>query len=145
MPLIVVTGLPLSGKTSRSKELVAFLTPHFNTVRVVNEEELGLDKKLIYVNQDSEKKARGAIISAAERHLTPNDLVIVDSLNYIKGFRYQIYCISKSLGTPQCTLYCGSDTAISLERNKSLGIYSESILANVCSRYEEVILILTVA
>ena len=32
--------------------------------------------------------------------------MIVDSLNYIKGYRYELYCLSKHVKTPQCVLLC---------------------------------------
>lgn len=33
-------------------------------------------------------------------------IVVVDSLNYIKGYRYELYCLSKHVKTPQCVLFC---------------------------------------
>ena len=36
----------------------------------------------------------------------PERTVIIDSLNYIKGYRYELYCLSKHVKTPQCVLYC---------------------------------------
>ena len=30
----------------------------------------------------------------------------MDSLNYIKGYRYELYCVSKHVKTPQCLLLC---------------------------------------
>ena len=37
---------------------------------------------------------------------TTERIVIVDSLNYIKGYRYELYCLSKHVKTPQCVLHC---------------------------------------
>lgn len=34
--------------------------------------------------------------------------MIVDSLNYIKGCRYELYCLSKHVKTPQCVLLCNT-------------------------------------
>ena len=33
-----------------------------------------------------------------------DDIVIADGLNYIKGFRYQLYCEAKALQTPSCVV-----------------------------------------
>ena len=53
---------------------------------------------------NEEKKARGALQASVERLLSKKDVVIADGLNYIKGFRYQLHCIAKALGTPQCVV-----------------------------------------
>jgi protein KTI12 len=36
--------------------------------------------------------------SSGKKHNTNTTLVILDSLNYIKGYRYELYCISKAAG-----------------------------------------------
>ena len=51
-----------------------------------------------------EKKARGAMLSAVERLLTRDDIVIADGMNYIKGFRYQLYCVARGISTPHCVV-----------------------------------------
>lgn len=38
--------------------------------------------------------------------LNTNDVLILDGSNYIKGYRYEIYCMSKLYKTPQCTIQC---------------------------------------
>ena len=58
MPLVTFSGLPLSGKTRRSIELKEYLltliqqsgnTSGIRNVILVNEEELGIDKKTAYL------------------------------------------------------------------------------------------------
>jgi protein KTI12 len=144
MPLLTVSGIPLSGKTQRAKEIGDFLEKYLQenstsikNVVIINEESLSINKVEAYINANSEKKARGAILSAVERHLTREDLVICDSLNYIKGFRYQLYCIARGIGTPVCTLYCGMNEKTAIERNVELLRYDPKLIANLCSRYEE--------
>lgn len=51
-----------------------------------------------------EKKARGSLMSAVERLVSKDDLVIADGMNYIKGFRYQLYCIARAISTPHCVV-----------------------------------------
>lgn len=48
----------------------------------------------------SEKDARAALYGAVKRVLSPRDIVILDTLNYIKGWRYQLYCEAKNVQTP---------------------------------------------
>lgn len=39
--------------------------------------------------------------------LSARDIVVLDGLNYIKGWRYQLYCEAKNLGTPNVLLQVG--------------------------------------
>jgi protein KTI12 len=59
-----------------------------------------------YETTITEKISRGAIKSLVERLLTPDTIVIVDSLNTIKGFRYELHCQARALKTHQCTIFC---------------------------------------
>jgi protein KTI12 len=42
-----------------------------------------------------------------KRVLTDRDIVILDSANYIKGWRYQLYCEAKAVRTPSVVLQVG--------------------------------------
>jgi len=44
------------------------------------------------------------MLSAVERLLSKDDLIIADGMNYIKGFRYQLYCVARAVGTPHCVV-----------------------------------------
>lgn len=55
----------------------------------------------------SEKDARASLSSAVKRVLSTRDIVILDGLNYIKGWRYQLYCEAKNLSTPSVLLQVG--------------------------------------
>lgn len=52
----------------------------------------------------SEKPARGALFSAMQRQMGQDTILIVDSLNYIKGFRYQMYCAAREMKIRVCTV-----------------------------------------
>lgn len=39
-----------------------------------------------------------------ERSLSPSTVTIVDSANYIKGFRYQMYCAAREAGVRVATV-----------------------------------------
>ncbi len=53
-----------------------------------------------------EKKSRAALLAASERFMKKDKIVIVDAMNYIKGFRYQLYCQARAAGTPSLALHC---------------------------------------
>lgn len=55
-----------------------------------------------------EKTARGTELSAVKRALSKDAIVIADDLNYIKGFRYQLWCEAKAAGTTCCTVHCAA-------------------------------------
>jgi tRNA uridine 5-carbamoylmethylation protein Kti12 len=40
--------------------------------------------------------------------LSKDAIVIADDLNYIKGFRYQLWCEAKAAGTRCCTIHCAA-------------------------------------
>lgn len=43
-----------------------------------------------------------------KRVLSDRDIVILDSGNYIKGWRYQLYCEAKAVRTPHCVVHVGT-------------------------------------
>lgn len=111
--LILVSGYPSSGKTFRSNQLVehfqakiqASSEAHISRLSVVliNDQTLGLSRD-VYREARSEKDARAAEYSAVKRALGRDTIVIADGLNYIKGFRYQLYCEAKAVQTPSCVV-----------------------------------------
>merc|ERR1711939_539858 len=59
-------------------------------------------------NNASEKDARATIYAAVKRVLSDKDIVILDGANYIKGWRYQLYCEAKAVRTPHCVVHVGT-------------------------------------
>lgn len=61
----------------------------------------------------AEKDARAASYGAVKRVLSGRDIVVLDGLNYIKGWRYQLFCEAKGVRTGCCVLQvgCGIDRA----------------------------------
>ena len=110
MPLIIVAGRPCTGKSTFSHRLADYLRQHFPTVadssdtgsglasvELINEESLGISKRSGYGSSLDEKNTRSALKAVATNKLTAARFVIVDSLNYIKGYRYELYCCARSL------------------------------------------------
>lgn len=101
MPLIIIVGCPSSGKSTRSTELKEFFeTQKEKTVHIISENDIikssGIPKNDVYESSQKEKMIRADLKSNSLRKLNKNDLVIIDGGNYIKGYRYEIYCASKS-------------------------------------------------
>lgn len=108
-----MSGYPSSGKTYRSNQLVDFFNnkitnatdTRYNRLTVchINDQSLGVSRDK-YQEAKSEKNARAEEYSAVKRALGKDTIVIADGLNYIKGFRYQLYCEAKALQTPSCVV-----------------------------------------
>ena len=57
----------------------------------------------------AEKISRGALKTAVERGLTKTETLIADDLNYIKGYRYELFCVARAVGTSMCTIHCDAE------------------------------------
>ena len=63
--------------------------------------------------------------------------MILDSLNYIKGYRYEIYCISRTQRTPHCVVWIQSDDVTAVQWNESRDdAYTDYILVELRRRFE---------
>jgi len=86
-----------------------------------------------------EKGVRSDLKSNAQRLLNPNDVLIIDGTNYIKGYRYEIYCMSKLYKTPQCTIQCDLPVEhawLLNEGRPEADRYSREIFDALVMRYE---------
>jgi protein KTI12 len=154
MPLILISGFPSAGKTTRAAQLkeyfeskIANSPPDARTsrlkVHLINDQTLGVSRS-VYHTAKAEKDARAEEYSAVKRVLSRDNIVIADGLNYIKGFRYQLYCEAKAFQTPSCVLHIGTPAERCRENNKKLladkdsdGGYEEEDFENLIFRYEE--------
>lgn len=142
--LIVITGLPCSGKSHRAAQIAANFesqisssNPSLSTARPsilhIPSNHARLDGELsrsvqnhsngsshagisfretsqdlrntIYNSAAAEKTARAEEFSAIKRAISKDTIVIADGLNYIKGYRYQLWCEAKAVGTRCCVVH----------------------------------------
>ncbi|CAE6448195.1 unnamed protein product [Rhizoctonia solani] len=141
MALITLSGFPSSGKTRRADQLKAYLEQklqedHEETrgwnVSVLTDESLNIPRSS-YDESRLEKPARSALLSAIVRDLSKNTILIVDSLNYIKGFRYQMYCAAREVGVRVATVFVVATPDLCREWNQK----RENRFDNLIQRYEE--------
>ncbi|KAI0202765.1 chromatin associated protein KTI12 [Astrocystis sublimbata] len=139
MPLIIVTGFPTSGKSTRAKQLHTHLserikaatpsgaTPKYR-LHLISDQTLSISRSVYDLSalpahtrsaNASEKDARASIYGAVKRVLSDKDIVILDGLNYIKGWRYQLHCEAKAMRTPSCILQIGCSKNKSREVNEA--------------------------
>jgi protein KTI12 len=143
MPLVVMVGPPCSGKTFNALKIKTFIEKEKGKeVFLINEEYLSTVKEEAYKDSTSEKMHRAKLKSEAEKFLDDKSVVILDSLNYIKGYRYELYCIVRNLKTRHCLVYCQTDleTCLKLNTNQNNELnsspYSEELLRDLFSRME---------
>ncbi|KAM6937137.1 protein KTI12 homolog [Xenentodon cancila] len=107
MPLIVMCGYPCSGKTRRAEELKAYFDENTEKrVHIVGDGVLGVERNAVYADSQKEKNLRASLKAEVERKVNKDDIVILDSLNYIKGYRYELFCLIKHTQTPHCLVHC---------------------------------------
>ncbi|EMG48640.1 hypothetical protein G210_0761 [Candida maltosa Xu316] len=149
MPLVIFTGFPSSGKTKWAKTLQTELETriakakeasepgHNYTVTYHSDETLGIDHD-IYNDSNKEKLARGSQISAVKRDLSRNNIVILDALSYIKGFRYQLFCEAKGNVTPHCVIHVIAPIEKCIEWNETqTNKWDPNLMKQLEMRYEE--------
>ncbi|KAJ2518604.1 kti12, chromatin associated [Coemansia sp. RSA 2049] len=147
MPLVMMTGLPSSGKTTRALELERLLNERLSqptnqhrrlSVQVVGDSTLGVGHG-VYGRASEEKMARGALLSAVERAVSRETIVIVDAPNYIKGLRYQLFCVGREVSTTQCVVHCAIPVAEAHRINQARGAegYESALFEELAMRYEE--------
>ncbi|CAG7989007.1 unnamed protein product [Penicillium salamii] len=125
MPLIILTGYPCSGLTHRANQLASLLEKHQDeifaaaeagtpvslksryTVHVVASHDSS-HPRIVYDHARTEKEARGVAYARAKRVLKRDSIVILDGMNYIKGWRYQLWCEAKAAQTTCCVVHVGT-------------------------------------
>ncbi|KEF55304.1 uncharacterized protein A1O9_08958 [Exophiala aquamarina CBS 119918] len=128
MPLVIITGLPCSGKTYRAQQITNELNAYIasnpalskRSVQIIHSHHSSLDEIFepddlvdvkpglrdeIYNSASREKTARAEEFSAIKRALAKDNIVVADGLNYIKGYRYQLWCEAKAAATRCCVVY----------------------------------------
>jgi len=146
--LVTISGFPSSGKTRRADQLCASLQQYLqqdnyqgpiSKVTVLSDDVLNLNRSS-YDESRSEKPARAALFTAMQRQMALDTILIVDALNYIKGFRYQMYCAAREMKLRVCTIYVVATQEQCREWNRTRRdghTYAPETLENLLFRYEE--------
>jgi protein KTI12 len=137
MPLVVMVGGPCSGKTTIARKLAEYIKDKGKDVVLINEESLLINKLDSYKDSTSEKILRASLRSEVEKYLDDKAVVILDSLNYIKGYRYELYCLVRNFKTRHCIVFPKVQYEICQKYNSNDNIYPEDLLKDLYSRMEE--------
>ncbi|KAF9501987.1 chromatin associated protein KTI12 [Pleurotus eryngii] len=148
MAFITLSGFPSSGKSTRTQQIKAHLeakikNPEYSgplkQVIVLSDDSLGISRTA-YDDSRAEKPARGTLFTTLQRQMNADTVLIVDSLNYIKGFRYQMYCAAREMKLRTCTVYVVATPELCHQWNLTRpddGKYSDKTLNGLIMRYEE--------
>ncbi|XP_027860712.1 protein KTI12 homolog isoform X2 [Xiphophorus couchianus] len=140
MPLIIMCGYPCSGKTRRTEELKAhFEETTDRQVHIVGDRALGVDRNSVYADSQKEKDTRASLKAEVERKVNKDNIVILDSLNYIKGYRYELFCLTKHAQTPHCLVHCltsGEESSLWNKNREAAEQYSQDIFDALVQRFE---------
>ncbi|XP_041034605.1 protein KTI12 homolog [Carcharodon carcharias] len=140
MPLVILCGFPCSGKSRRAAELSEFVREKLQRkVVAVGERSVGAERNSVYSDSRKEKELRGTLKAEVERKINKEDVVIMDSLNYIKGYRYELFCLVKHAQTPHCLIHC--DTAVDVcsswnQQRAPEEQYSQEVFDALVMRFE---------
>ena len=141
MPLVIIAGHPCVGKTQYAEQFKRHLEEKgCENVILVNEESISILKSEGYKNAANEKSTRGGLKSAVDHSMSGSGWVIIDSMNYIKGFRYELYCIARTLKSPHCCVHVKCDERVSTVWNENRAgedAYSIETLVDLRRRFEE--------
>ena len=131
-------GNPCCGKTTVATKLKEYFEKEKNiVVKLINEETLNINKNDSYKDSLNEKNLRSQIRSEVEKNISDKTITIVDTLNYIKGSRYEFFCLVRNCKTRHCVVYIKSTLEKCLENNKISKHYDEELLKDLFSRMEE--------
>jgi protein KTI12 len=146
MPCLVLTGHPSVGKTSFATVLKERALQHKSnliaSVIIVNEESVCVDctKSECYASSHAEKSTRSALKAKVDRSLQEKTLVICDSLNYIKGYRYELHCLSKAAKQQHGIVWILNSQAIDWNRirqtEKPDQSFTDDQMRELIQRYE---------
>lgn len=148
MPCLIFCGHPSSGKTQLARQFRerALLHPQIDNVILINEESACKDQSRndCYCDSLAEKKTRGSLKSTFDRTVAEIDkrnrtLVILDSLNYIKGYRYELHCISKSNNQNHGIIWVLNQVQVAKKWNKERpeeSRYSDELFDELVKRFE---------
>ena len=130
MPCLILTGHPCCGKSTLAKSIEerALLRPDVSTVLILTDHPT-----------HDEKATRAELKSQFDRHASSaasTTLIIVDAMNAIKGYRYELYCISKAARQAHGVLWVMNSVANCWQYNSNCHHYSDDQLKDLIQRYE---------
>lgn len=157
MSLIVICGIPRSGKSTIADMLRDLIEAQGRAVRVIRDGDAAISvsgsqltqslgeeegeqprRQDMYGSFRAEKQTRAQLRANSERALcVPGQVVVVDSLNYIKGFRYELFCLAKTANVGYAVVHADTPPAICAERDVGGDIWGDALRTALSKRFEK--------
>lgn len=120
---MIVSGYPCSGKTKYALELVDYFKKLGKETIYISFETENIDRKKSFASilliirkiaKQSEQELRAKLKTAVFRNLRADNVVIFESLCYIKGYRYELFCDARSVRSTYALIYvhCTKENSI---------------------------------
>lgn len=122
MSIILLCGVPGSGKTVLANNIKKQLDEDNKKNIIITEPQVEKDA---FKSPEYEKMSRREFKSEIMRHITDNDLyIIADGMNFIKGYRYELFCVAREFKARWVVAYCEATAEEAFER--SIGRYKKA-------------------
>ena len=131
MALVVLCGFPGSGKTLLASNLESLFEASHHPCEIVSETRV---EEGNYTSTRLETQGRSDFKASIRRALAPDKIIIADGLNFIKGFRYELFCIAREQNLRFCCCFCDVDPELARER--SISRYGEKVINDLLGRME---------
>lgn len=131
MALVILSGVPGSGKTTLANNLKPLFEATGRKCVIVSEPSV---EDGAFSASRRETTARSDFKSAVHRALVPEQVVIADGMNFIKGFRYELWCFARESGFSCCCAFCDATDEEATERSKHR--YPPKTLKDLIGRME---------
>ncbi len=137
--LVILCGIPSSGKSWFAKSLADNLSSQINFINI---KIIDIDKvrSLLFDTEflpENETFVRETALLETRKHLESNSIVIVDDINYFNSMRHEFKQIAEDLQKHFLILFVSTPLKICLEwnkkRNKPL---DEKIITNVAEKFD---------
>ncbi|PNW70227.1 hypothetical protein CHLRE_17g711050v5 [Chlamydomonas reinhardtii] len=139
MPLVVICGQPCSGKSTLAAKLVNLFQEAGLPVELVDELSLHLERNAAYTGTFNEKNTRAKLKSKTERVVGRKGVTILDSINNIKGYRYELWCVARAAGTRYCMVHVDTEVSQCRQWNEArpeAERYKQDIFDDLAGRFE---------
>ncbi|KAE8657754.1 Protein KTI12-like protein [Hibiscus syriacus] len=147
MTLVVICGQSCSRKSTAAICLAEALNDLEckQTVRIIDEASFHLERNQSYAYIPAEKNLRGVLRSEVDRSVSKDNIIIVDSLNSIKGYRYELWCLARAAGIRYCVVYCDVEDMQCRKwnedrREKGEAAYNDVIFEDLVRRIYQVLI-----
>lgn len=136
--LIILVGLPASGKTTFAVKLKEKLESDFqNDVKIIDPDVIRDKSFPTSFDFKNEPQIREKNIQSVRKHLTKGHTVISDDLNYYSSMRHDLKLIADSLNIKFYIIHISTPLKLCMKRNKERGKpISNKVIQNIDNKFD---------